>query len=133
MTRRTKLITLIVSVLTLSASASAQAPAPDSPRLSARGEDRGEEAEKSPAARNNQSSTARGGRGGWVVSAYLGGARTGASALRISQPALGNDLTFERVRFRSRSFDPPLYYGLRGGYFPPRVPFLGFEAEFIHL
>ena len=71
--------------------------------------------------------------GGWVISSYLGGARTGASDLMISQPTLGNDLTFERVRFRSRSFDPPLYYGFRGGYFLHRMPFLGFEAEFIHL
>lgn len=37
------------------------------------------------------------------------------------------------MRFRSRSFDPPLYYGFRGGYFLPRLPSLGFEAEFIHL
>src|SRR5215213_6136586 len=71
--------------------------------------------------------------GGWVISGYLGGARTGPSDLTISQPTLGNKLTFERVRFRSRSFDPPLYYGFRGGYFLPRIPFLGFEAEFIHL
>lgn len=71
--------------------------------------------------------------GGWVIAGYLGGAHTGASDLTISQPTLGNDLTFERVRFSSRSFDPPLYYGFRGGYFPDRLPFLGFEAEFIHL
>lgn len=71
--------------------------------------------------------------GGWVIAGYLGGAHTGASDLTISQPTLGNDLTFERVRFSSRSFDPPLYYGFRGGYFPGRIPFLGFEAEFIHL
>ena len=120
---RAKLITLIVPVLILSVSASAQAP----------GEDRSEEAGEGPSARSTQPSKARGERGGWVVAAYLGGARTGDSDLRISQPALDNDLTFERVRFRSRSFDPPLYYGLRGGYFPPRVPCLGFEAEFIHL
>ena len=71
--------------------------------------------------------------GGLVISGYLGGARTGASDLTISQPTLGNNLTFERVRFRSRSFDRPLYYGFRGGYFLHRIPFLGFEPEFIHL
>lgn len=71
--------------------------------------------------------------GGWVIAAYLGGARTSDSPLTLSQPALGNSLTFEDVRFRSRSFDPPLYYGLRGGYFLRRVPSLGVEAEFIHL
>ena len=71
--------------------------------------------------------------GGWVVATYFGGARTAPSSLTVSQPALGNDLTFEDVRFRSRSFDPPLYYGFRGGYFIHRVPSLGVEAEFIHL
>jgi hypothetical protein len=80
-----------------------------------------------------QTSAAGGEDGGWVVAAYLGGARTGDSPLSVSQPALGNDLTFEGVRLRSRSFDPPLYYGFRGGYFLRRAPSLGVEAEFIHL
>jgi hypothetical protein len=44
-----------------------------------------------------------------------------------------NSLTFERVRFESRSFNPPLYYGGRAGYFIPGSPSLGIEAEFIHL
>ena len=70
---------------------------------------------------------------GWVVTAFLGGGRTASSDLTISQPTLGNNLNFERVRFNSRSFDPPLYYGFRGGYFFDRMPFLGVEAEFIHL
>jgi len=39
--------------------------------------------------------------GGWTVAAYLGGARTSSSSLAISQPALGNELTFEDVQFRS--------------------------------
>ena len=71
--------------------------------------------------------------GGWVIAAYLGGARTSSSDLILSQPALGTDLTFHEVGFESRSFSPPLYYGLRGGYFLRRLPRLGFEAEFIHL
>jgi opacity protein-like surface antigen len=131
---RTKLVPLIVSVVILSASAFAQDPAPNSARLSARGGvGGGEAAGKSPAAQGNQTSAARQGRGGWVITAYVGGARTADSALRISQPALGNELTFERVRFRSGSFDPPLYYGFRAGYFLPRASFLGVESEFIHL
>lgn len=69
----------------------------------------------------------------WVVTAFLGGAHTTATDLTISQPALDNNLTFEDVRLDSRSFDPPLYYGFRGGFFPERLRFLGFEAEFIHL
>ena len=71
--------------------------------------------------------------GGWFVAAYLGGARTGDSDLRVLQPSIGNNLSFEDVRFSSRSFRPPLYYGIRGGYFLDRVSFLGFDAEFIHL
>lgn len=68
-----------------------------------------------------------------MIAAYTGGARTAASNLEVSQPTLGTDLTFRDVRFDSRSFEPPLYYGLRGGYFLNQLPLLGFEAEFIHL
>lgn len=71
--------------------------------------------------------------GGWVVAAYLGGAPTAASDLTVSQPTLGTNLNFRDVEFSSRSFRPPLYYDLRGGYFLRRAPWLGFEAEFIHL
>jgi lipid A oxidase len=76
---------------------------------------------------------AEGARGGWVVAAFTGGAATRASRLSVSQPALGNRLTFDGVRFDGRSFEPPLYYGLRGGYFLRRRPGIGFEAEFTHL
>ena len=67
------------------------------------------------------------------MAAYVGGAHTLASPVTISQPAVGSSLTFERVRFESRSFNPPLDYGVRGGYFMPSRPSLGIEAEFIHL
>jgi hypothetical protein len=84
-------------------------------------------------AQSEQSSVTPDDAGGWTVAAYLGGARTSSSSLAISQPALGNELTFEDVQFQSRSFNPPLYYGFRGGYFIRRAPFIGIEAEFIHL
>jgi hypothetical protein len=71
--------------------------------------------------------------GGWVVAAYIGGAHTSSSTLTVLQPSLGNNLAFENVRLASRSFDPPLYYGFRGGYFLPQTPYFGIEAEFIHL
>lgn len=71
--------------------------------------------------------------GGWEIAAYIGGARTADSDLTVSQPGMGNNLTFENVRLRSRSFDGPLYYGLRAGYYLPQLSFLGFESEFIHL
>ena len=78
-------------------------------------------------------STSAGNDGGWALAAYLGRANTSSSDLNISQSAVGTDLTFHDVRFNSRSFSPPLYYGLRGGYFLRRRPQFGFEAEFIHL
>lgn len=71
--------------------------------------------------------------GGWVISAFTGGASTRRSSLRISQPALDTELTFRDTEFAGRSFSPPLYYGLRGGYILPQAPFIGVEAEFIHL
>jgi len=73
------------------------------------------------------------GRQEWVIAAYLGGARTASSTLRISQPARNTQLAFDAVRLDSRSFDPPLYYGVRGSYFIRGLPFLGIEAEFIHM
>ena len=72
-------------------------------------------------------------RSGLVVTAYPGTAKTASTNLRISQPALNTDLTFENVLLRSRSFESPQYYGLRAGYFFPQAPFIGVEAEFIHL
>lgn len=72
-------------------------------------------------------------RGEWVVAGYLGGAHTASSSLRISQPALGTNIEFDGVRYDGQSFDPPLYYGYRVGYFVPRISWLGVEAEFIHL
>lgn len=72
-------------------------------------------------------------RGEWVIAAYLGSARTASSTLKISQPARNTQLAFDPVRFDDRSFDPPLYYGVRGSYFIRGLSFLGIEAEFIHL
>lgn len=71
--------------------------------------------------------------GGFTVAAFTGGARTLDAQLVIRQPALGTRLTFRDVHFDGRSSDPPLYYGLRGGYFFRHQPSVGVEAEFIHL
>jgi hypothetical protein len=72
-------------------------------------------------------------RGTWTIAAYLGTVGTLRSVLTVSQPELGNRLRFDPVAFRSRSFDNPLYYGVRGGYFIARMPWLGVEGEFIHM
>jgi len=84
-------------------------------------------------AQTNQGAGSTDDDGGWVVAVYLGGVHTAASDLTISQPTLGTNLTFLDLRLSSQSFSRPLYYGLRGGYFLRRLPFLGFEVEFIHL
>lgn len=88
--------------------------------------------EYAPAARPD-SSTLKRDRGGWTLGAYLGIVRTGNSSITVSQPSLGNHLTFQDVRFEDRSFDDPLYYGIRLGYFIPPLPSVGVEAEFIHM
>jgi opacity protein-like surface antigen len=72
-------------------------------------------------------------QGGWVVAAYLGYTYTHPSSLTISQEGLGTRVTFREVHFEGRSFATPLYYGVRGGRFLKSRPWLGFEAEFIHL
>ena len=126
MTRLTKSTLVLIFTLSLPASAFAQGRAPGA-------DGAGGTAGRNSSPRDDQSPAGEEGRGGWVVAAYVGGARTAASRLRVSQPSLGNDLSFEGVRFASRSFDPPLYYGFRGGYFSGRAPSLGVEAEFIHL
>ena len=76
---------------------------------------------------------AAGGRGEWMVAAYFGGAHMASSRLTISQPALANQVRFEEVDYASRSFDGPLYYGIRGGYFVRGIRWLGVGADFIHL
>lgn len=72
-------------------------------------------------------------RADWTVAAYLGGAATRPSTLALAQPALGTDLTIDPVPFRGESFTPPVYYGYRIGYDRLGVPWLGIEAEFVHL
>jgi len=65
----------------------------------------------------------------WRAGAYLGAALTHATSVLIEQPSRNTRLEFRRVRFEDRSFEPPVYYGYRLGYFFGK---LGIEAEFIH-
>ncbi len=69
----------------------------------------------------------------WYAGAYLGSAHTFSGSLLLSQPSSGTQLRFSPVRYRSDSFQLPLYYGYRVGYFLPFAPYLGAEAEFVHL
>jgi hypothetical protein len=67
----------------------------------------------------------------WGVAGYLGGTRIAPSALSIHQPAAGTDLVVRPVAYGSRSFESPLYYGVRVTYAIPRTAF-GVEVEFVH-
>lgn len=128
-----KMTVLIAFVLTGTISGFAQAANPLALQPSAQGDqDERKEMETQTSQKNPASSAIRD-RGGWVLAAYLGNAWTASSSLTISQPTLPTEITFDDVQFDTRSFDPPLYYGYRVGYFIPRTPFLGVEAEFIHL
>jgi lipid A oxidase len=67
----------------------------------------------------------------WTAGGYLGAAHTQNHALVIQQPSLNTDIRFNDVAYRGESFQPPLYYGVRGGYWLHRH--WGAELEFIHL
>lgn len=68
-----------------------------------------------------------------TFSGYSGIAKTKSSDLTISQPGLGNNLTFFDVSYSNESFGGTApYYGLRVGYFFESMPFLGIEIEFLH-
>ena len=68
----------------------------------------------------------------WTVGAFAGGCRTGNTSLTLVQPAADTSVTFDPVRYRSASFEMPIYYGYRIGAFPgPR--WLGVEGELIHM
>ncbi len=68
----------------------------------------------------------------WTVGAFAGGCTTGNTSLTLVQPASDTSVTFAPVRYRSASFEMPIYYGYRIGAFPgPR--WLGIEGELIHM
>jgi opacity protein-like surface antigen len=68
----------------------------------------------------------------WTAAAYIGAVHTRPAVVMITQPAELTTLTFPGVRFRSESFDSPLYYGYRIGRSVPGTRTLFIEAEFIH-
>jgi hypothetical protein len=67
----------------------------------------------------------------WIAGAYIGEAHTLNSGLTIRQPALATDISFHDISYRGESFQTPLYYGVRAGYF--FHPKWAVEAEFTHL
>ena len=67
----------------------------------------------------------------WSAAGYLGGAWTHDSFLHIDRPQAATSLRLDGVSFEGRSFESPIYYGYRLGYFWTRR--FGLEAEFIHM
>lgn len=65
------------------------------------------------------------------VSFFSGTSKTADSDLRIAQPALGTDVTFQDVKWKTRPFSGSIYYGYRVEYFLPNKP-LGFDIDFNH-
>jgi len=66
----------------------------------------------------------------WTAAAYIGKTHTADADIRvISRPT--TDVLFNNVAFDDRSFQSPLYYGLRAGYMLTRST--GIETEFIHI
>jgi hypothetical protein len=67
----------------------------------------------------------------WTAAAYAGWAASFKSDVEVRNAGSQTAVMFDGIRFQSRSFQKPLYYGLRAGYmFRPQV---GVEFEFIHL
>jgi hypothetical protein len=67
----------------------------------------------------------------WTAAAYFGAAHTQNSFLDVRQQALGTDIRFHNIAYHGKSFQPPLYYGLRTGYWFRHH--WGVEAELTHL
>lgn len=63
---------------------------------------------------------------------YTGKNFTHDADIRVRQPSLGNDFRVADVPFDAESFQSPIYYGLRAGYFFDRLPWLGAALEFFH-
>lgn len=66
------------------------------------------------------------------VSFYTGTTFSKSSDLRLLQPRLGTDVTYHDVNFSGKPFIGSPYYGFKVGYFLPKSPRIGFEAEFNH-
>jgi hypothetical protein len=66
-----------------------------------------------------------------VVGAYIGWAAPFKANVRIDNPVNATDVTFDQMHFQTKSFEHPLYYGVRAGrMFGSRF---GAEVEMTHL
>lgn len=67
-----------------------------------------------------------------TVMVYLGKSFTSKSDVHIRQPGTGTDATFRNVSWDSKSFEMPVYYGIRVNHFFEEQPNLGIGLEFTH-
>ena len=70
-------------------------------------------------------------RGEFVISAYGGIADTMDADVKLSQPG-GTDLTFSDVSWTDKSFEGPVYYGLRLNYWFKELNGWGVCVDFTH-
>jgi hypothetical protein len=56
-------------------------------------------------------------RGEGYVAGYIGGAQTRAATVVVEQSNPTVRLSFEKLPFEGRSFQSPIYYGYRAGYY----------------
>jgi opacity protein-like surface antigen len=71
-------------------------------------------------------------RADWMLSGFLGVAKTQSSTIDLSLPGQGTHLQLEGAEYRGESFQSPQYYGLRLTKTLSGRPWLGIEGEFIH-
>ena len=69
-------------------------------------------------------------RADWILSGFLGAAKTQSSTIDLSLPGQATHLQLEGAEYRGESFQSPQYYGLR--LTRTLSPWLGIEGEFIH-
>jgi hypothetical protein len=67
----------------------------------------------------------------WVAAVYGGLSDSRDSDVELSQPG-GSNLTFADVSWDNKSFDNPLYYGLRVTYWPDSAARWGVSVDFTH-
>ena len=71
-------------------------------------------------------------RADWMLSAYLGAARTQPSTARLDQPAQQTSLEFIDLHYRGESSRPRRYYGYRIAWIPRSRHWMAIEAEHVH-
>ena len=67
----------------------------------------------------------------WFVSGYLGAASTHDSDVELNRPG-GTQLTFSDISWDDKSFESPLYYGMRVGYWFNSRPNWAVAIDFTH-